>query len=178
MLRILVVILVLFIEPAVADVQSCQKIFDTIPQILDQRNEAGTKNYEDENPGLGYSISFAEPRTYLTLFFYDQQQKSISASFALESFKQAARDMQVGAKERGSELRPINAFQLNEQTQMFALRAEAEALDGVSELLALGVVDDCIVKIRFSARFPMDEARDSLNAILRLVNEGLVDRRK
>ena len=67
---------------------------------------------------------------------------------ALESFKQAARDIAAIAARRGAELGEINAYQLRDPSQVLPYRAEAKASDGLSELLAVGVVDNCIVKLR------------------------------
>ena len=172
MLRTLAVFLAFASGPAMADLQSCQKLFATVPQVLDEVNNGRSHNYEDDHPGLGYSFSFVDSKTKLTVFFYDHQQQSISPAMALESFKEAARDMHTVAKKRGSKLSNFNAYQVGEQSQLFRLQAESESRDGKSEFLALGIVDNCIVKIRFTAHFSMDEAKRRMNVILRNMNQG------
>lgn len=155
-----------------ADLQSCQKLFAAAPQVLDDLNETDSHNYEDDHPGLGYSISFMDPKSRLTVFFYDYQQNSISSETALESFKEAARDIHVAAEKRGADTGKINAYQVKDRRQLFPLRAEAETSDGKSEFLALGVVSDCIVKVRFTAKFSMEEAKVWMTVILNYLNEG------
>lgn len=172
MLRMLVVFLVLGGGPVMADLQSCQKLFAATPQVLNELNLDESRNFEDDHPGLGYAVSFVDPATKLTIFFYDYQQKTISPATGLDSFKQGAQDMRSVVKKRGSELGEIKAYQVSELPQLFRLRAEAEAMDGRSELLALGVVDDCIVKIRFTAHFSMDEAKVWMTIVLRNLNES------
>ncbi|WP_170763453.1 hypothetical protein [Ruegeria lacuscaerulensis] len=66
----------------------------------------------------------------------------------------------------------INAYQMHNKSQVMPLRAEAESTDGISELLALGVIDDCIVNLRFTARFPMDKAQVWMKVISDDLNEG------
>jgi len=172
MFRTLLIVFSLLSGAAFADVQSCKNLFDRAPQVLSDLNQVGSHEYETEHPGLGYSLTFADPSSKLTLFFYDHQEKTISSEMALESFKQAARDIAAVAEKRGTKLGEINAYQMRDATQVLPLRAEAETTDGLSELLALGVIDDCIVKLRFTAQFPMDKAQVWMNIITDYLNEG------
>lgn len=172
MFRMLVAVFALASGPAIADLQSCQRLFAATPQILSDLNKGESKNFEDDYPGLGYSVSFVDTATKLTVFFYDYQQKTISPEMGLEHFRQSAQDMRTVTERRGSELGEIKAYQVNEQSQLFRLRAEAETLDGASELLALGVVDNCIVKVRFTARFSMDKAKIWMIVVLEMLNEN------
>ncbi len=172
MLRILVILFSLLSGAALADVQSCKKLYDLAPQVLSDLNQVGSHEYEDEHPGLGYSVTFADASSKLTVFFYDHKAKTVSSEMALESFKQAARDIAAVAERRGAKLGDINAYQTRDTSQVLPLRAEAESTDGHSELLALGVVEDCIVKLRFTAQFPMDKAQVWMKVITDYLNEG------
>ncbi|WP_170387482.1 hypothetical protein [Ruegeria atlantica] len=172
MLKILALSLPLLGGSALADVQSCKKLFDLAPKVLSDLKQVGSHEYENENPGLGYSVTFADPSSKLTVFFYDHQEKNISPEMALDSFKQAARDIAAVAEKRGAELGEINAYQMRDTPQVLPLRAEAESTDGISELLALGVVDDCIVKLRFTAHFPLDKAQVWVKVITDYLNKG------
>jgi len=157
---------------ALADTQSCKALFDRAPQVLSDLNQVGSHEYEPEHPGLGYSATFADPSSKITVFFYDHQQKTISSEMALESFKQAARDIAAVAERRGAELGEINAYQVRDPSQVLPLRAEAVASDGQSEFLAVGVVDDCIVKLRFTAQFPMEKAQVWMKVLNDYLNKG------
>lgn len=172
MLRFIPLTFFLLSGTAQADVQSCKNLFDRTPNVLSDLNQVGSHEYENEHPGLGYSVTFADSTSKLTVFFYDHQQKNISSEVALESFKQAARDIATGAEKRGAKVSEINAFQMRDTTQMLPLRAETQSSDGYSELLALGVVDDCIVKLRFTAGFEMEKAKVWMKVITDYLNEG------
>ncbi|WP_171206301.1 hypothetical protein [Ruegeria sp. HKCCA0235A] len=172
LLKPLVVSLSLLCGPALADVQSCKKLFERAPQVLSDLNQIGSEVYEDSHPGLGYSTTFADPSSKITVFFYDHQQRDVSSEMALESFKQAARDIAAIAARRGAELGEINAYQLRDPSQVLPYRAEAKASDGLSELLAVGVVDNCIVKLRFTAQFPMEKAQVWMKVLSDYLNKG------
>ncbi len=60
------------------------------PQVLGDLNQVGSREYEIENPDLGYCVSFADPTSKLTIYFNDHQERTISSEMALEIFKQAA----------------------------------------------------------------------------------------
>ncbi|WP_298855242.1 hypothetical protein [uncultured Ruegeria sp.] len=172
MLKTLVFSLSMLDGSALADVQSCKNLFDRAPQVFGDLNQVGSNEYESEHPGLGYSAIFADPSSKITVFFYDERQKNISAEMALESFKQAARDIASVAERRGTTLGEIKAYQVRDASQVLPLRAEVETSDGVSELLAVGVVDDCIVKLRFTAQFPMEKAQVWMQVLTDYVNKG------
>ncbi len=149
----------LIASPATADLMSCQHLHKTAPQVLSGLNQVASSEFEEEHPGYGYSRSFADSSSKLTLFFYDNQHEIISPDLALESFKQSARDIAILADRRDAELDEFNAYRISDASQLLPLRAEAISSDGYSELLALGVVDNCIVKLRFTARYSLDEAK-------------------
>ncbi|MCG7522497.1 hypothetical protein [Ruegeria sp. Ofav3-42] len=128
--------------------------------------------YEKDHTGLGYSTTFADPTSKITVFFYDHEQKRVSPEMALESFKKAARDIAELADRRGAKLGDINAYQMRDPSQRLPLRAEAESSDGLSELLAVGVVEDCIVKLRFTAQFPMEKAQVWIKVLTDYLNNG------
>ena len=143
---------------ALADTQSCKNLRDRAPEILGDLNQVGSHEYENEHLDHGYSATFADPSSKVTVFFYDQQQKNISSEIALESFKQSARDIAAVAEQRGAEVGEINANQVRDASQVLSLRAEVEKSDGLSEFLAVGIVDNCIVKLRFTAQLEIDKA--------------------
>ncbi len=171
-LRTLTITFSLLAAPAFADLKSCQHLYEIAPRVLSDLNQVGSAQYEDEHPGLGYSVSFADPSSKLTLFFYDLQHKVIPPDAALESFKQSARDIVTVTGQRGAELGEINAYEMRDTSQVLPLRAEAESSDGFAEMLALGVVDNCIVKMRLTAQFSLDEAKVWVKAIADYLNEG------
>lgn len=173
MIRVFGLFLAVSGGPAMADLQSCKDLFAAAPQVLSDLNEGESHIYEDENPGLGYSISFVDPSSKFTVFFYDYEKESISAETALASFKQSARDMRDKMAKDGSGPSEFETYELTEQPQLFRLRAEAVSQDGVSQLLALGVVNDCIVKVRFTAKFAMNEAKVWMSVFLDYLNKGL-----
>lgn len=171
--RLLAFLISLLAAPAYADLKSCQHLYEITPQVLSDLNQVGSAEYEDDHPGLGYSVSFADPSSKLTVFFYDHQHDVIAPEMALDSFKQSARDISVVAERRGAELGEFNAYEMRDTSQLLPLRAEAESSDGLAEMLALGVVDNCIVKLRFTAQFSLDEARVWVKVITDYLNEGL-----
>lgn len=171
-LRTVAVILSLAGGAAWADVQSCKRLFDRAPDVLSDLNQVGSHEYEKDHPGLGYSATFADPSSKITLFFYDHHQQTVSSDMALESFKQAARDISTVADRRGAELGEINAYQVQDTSQVLPLRAEVQASDGKAEFLAVGVVDNCIVKLRFTADFPMKKAQVWMKVINDYLNKG------
>lgn len=172
MFRILVLSLSVFASSAVADVRSCKALFDRAPQVLDDLNQISSHEYEKDHPGLGYSVTFADPSSKITLYFYDHQQNTISSEVALESFKQAARDIAAVAEQRGAKLGAINAYQVRDTSQVLQFRAEAEASDGLSEFLGVGVVNNCIVKLRFTAQFSMEKAQVWMKVLNDYMNKG------
>ena len=157
---------------ALADVQSCKSLFDRAPQVLGDLNQIGSHEYEDEHPGLGYSATFADPSSKITVFFYDQQQKSVSSEMALERFKHSARDIAAVAAQRGAEVGEFNAYRVRDTSQVLPLRAEVETSDGLSEFLAVGIVDNCIVKLRFTAQFEMEKAQVWMKVLNDYLNKG------
>ncbi len=172
MLRTLVLSLSVLAAPAFADVQSCKNLFDRAPQVLDDLNQVGSQDYEKDHPGLGYSATFADPSSKITVFLYDQLNQNISPEMALESFKQAAQDIAAVAERRGADLAEINAYQTRDTSRVLPLRAEVETSDGLSEFLSVGIVDNCIVKLRFTAKFEMEEAQIWMKVLNDYLNKG------
>lgn len=173
MFRVFLITSVLFASPAAADLKSCTTLFEKTPQILSDLNQVGEHRFEDDHPGLGYSVTFADASSKLTVFLYDHQQQVIDPETAMESFTQSARDIATITSKRGAELGDIHAYQMRDASQILPLRAQAEASDGISELLALGVVDNCIVKVRFTAQFSIEKAQVWMKVITDYLNNGL-----
>ena len=173
MLRSLTLTASLLAAPAFADLKSCQHLYSITPAVLSDLNQVGSAEYENDHPGLGYSVSFADPSSKLTMFFYDHQQNTIPPELTLESFRQSARDIAALAEKRGAELGEINAYEMQDSSQLLPLRAEAASSDGLAEVLAMGVVDNCIVKLRFTGQFSLDEAKVWVKVITDYLNQGL-----
>ncbi|WP_209599179.1 hypothetical protein [Ruegeria sp. HKCCSP351] len=170
--RILVLSMALLASSALADVQSCKNLHERAPELLSDLNQVGSKDYETEHPGLGYSVTFADPSSKITVFFYDHQERKVTNDMAVESFRQAARDIAAVAEQRGAELGEINAYQMRDSSQVLPLRAEMETSDGLSEFLAVGVVNDCIVKLRFTAQFEIEKAKVWMKVLNDYLNKG------
>ncbi len=175
MLRILALCSTLLGSPALADLQSCQNLYAQTPLILSDLNLVDSYSYEDDFPGLGYSITFADTTSQLTIFLYDHEQQVIPPEMALDSFHQALGDITASTNNRGVELGEISAYQIQDTAQQLPLRAEARTSDGFSELLAIGVVDNCIIKLRFTTEFEIEKAKGLMDVVTGYLNEGFVN---
>lgn len=166
MFRPLLFLLMISGGPAMADLHACRQMFSAAPDALGGLPRMKSFTYEDDYPGLGFSVGYVGPASKVTVYFYDHQKDTVPSGVALDSFKQSARDMMRGIETQGFEPGPIKAYQLKNESRQFRLRAETETAQGRSDFLVLGVVEDCIVKLRFTAEQPMQGAKTQLNAIL------------
>ena len=160
-------------QAALADVAACRALYAALPETVLGLDHAAQRDFESEMPGLGYASAFAGEGELLTMFLFDLGQSQISSELVAEHLVGAIEDMRDAAEERGFPIGELTRFPGDDGVfYAIGLIGETGEAGGSTEILAIGVRDDCIVKARYTSVGPASDKQSRFAALARAVTES------
>ncbi|MDU8927942.1 hypothetical protein RXV86_11155 [Alisedimentitalea sp. MJ-SS2] len=151
--------------PVFADVKQCQALYTAGPKSLGGLALKSGKNYEKSNRGGGYALQYGTlGKTWATLFFFDMQRKKIREKHLVDELGRATRaaiearlvmlankGITEAGQETPMEIGGEGTFPgvLYMESKLFL---EPKGHPVTNDYVTVGVVNNCIVKLRFSSQ--------------------------
>ncbi len=172
---LLLALLVAFATPAFADVKSCIDLFQNGPRALGGYVRSDSRNYEKDIRGAGYSTTYGRVTgDHVTVFYYTKHQRRPSFQFIVDELIQAtglAIDVRLNfwAKHGLTHYDPYQAEQpfltieeVAKHPNPIAVQArinmDPPGATAANDYVTLGVMNNCIVKLRYSTPGPRQAA--------------------
>lgn len=149
-LCMLAVLAVMTTSPSWADTQSCRDLSVKAPSTILDIPQTSVTHHEDTNPGSGIQIRYvSEPTHRVSLIFYDDGHTSIPSWVLQDHWQQSTQVIGIVAQRRGIDVSNSKHGTLKD-ADVLANVSLVHMNSGPNEYLAIGMLNDCLVKLRIS----------------------------
>ena len=172
---LLLAVFVGFATPGFADVKSCADLFQNGPKALGGYVRSKSKNHEKEVSGAGYATTYGRVTgDHATVFYYTKHQRRPSFQFIVEELMIStgmAIDVRLThwAKRGLTHYDPYQADQPfltieevakhpNPVSVQSRINMSPGGVAAANDYVTLGVMNNCIVKLRYSTSGPRQSA--------------------
>jgi len=173
MYRLVFAVFLAFPNLAAADPAVCIALRDSMPDAIGSLDATEKHDFEAEQPGLGYSAGFVSDSRFLTAYFSDFGKPSFDEHFLAELLKTSIVGIEVRLKSVPASFELLKAFQFEREDLLFRYFAIGKDSLGNGQFIAIGVLGDCIVKLRYTDSALPEQSTDTFLAMTAAVDDAL-----
>ena len=144
---------------ASADTAACERMYKSSPKVVSSFERTGDRNFEQDHPGYGYSVSYRGPDGGITVFYYDRGADRVSDALVRDNFNGAIGDIRRVAEEDGFGLGKFRKSAVDLENSAMQMQALAKDSRDRMQFLAMGAKNDCMVKLRLTTTFTADQTK-------------------
>ena len=160
-MRIFILLIFCFIAaPALADTAACKRMASEAPGSLQHFKLVADRDYETENPGLGYGTRYEGPEGRLSVFYFDGGYGKLNPEIVRGYFDQAIKDLNTVSDRDGIALSKTRRVPVKDAKTIVGHFASVRDSTDRSHIVAMGDRNNCMVKFRFTGPIAIDASTD------------------